>query len=124
MTGYLRIELSPDESARTYLSRQSVRAPMHLSKPYWDGSFLVINGINATAGLFSGDEIDIRVRATAGSRAVFTSPSACRVHRAVPSGGPAIVRNTFEVESGAWLDVYPEIFIPQAGSRYIQTTEI
>ncbi len=97
---------------------------MHLSKPYWDGSHLIVQMVNCTAGLLSGDVIDISVQARTGSSAVLTSPSAQRAFRVRDDGGLAAVNQTFSVEAGAWLEVCPEIFIPHKGSRLRQVTRI
>jgi urease accessory protein len=122
--GYLDIECRADASGRTVLSRQSFRAPVHLSKPHWDGNHLIINVVNPTAGLFAGDYIETTVRVCAGARAVLTSPSAARVFRAKdPSQGTQIVQNIV-VEGGGALDVFPEMLIPHAGAHYSQTTQI
>ncbi len=81
----MRIECRADASGRTFLSRQSFRAPIHLSKPHWDGHHLIVNIVNPTAGLFAGDSIELAVHVCAGARVVLTSPSAARVFRAKDS---------------------------------------
>jgi urease accessory protein len=124
LRGHLEIVCERDGAGRTFLARQSFAAPMHLSKPHWDGHHLVINAVNPTAGLFSGDEIDIDVHARDGASALFTSPSASRVHRAREGEPAARVRQGFHVESGAWLEVCPEMLIVQAGARYEQQTSL
>lgn len=96
---------------------------MHLSKPHLDEGALVVNAVNPTAGLFDGDEVDIDVRVESGARLVLTSPSASRVYRA-RSDKPAIVRQRLAVAEGGSAEFFPELFIPQAGSRYHQQTEL
>jgi urease accessory protein len=120
----LRIECRADASGRTFLSRQSFRAPIHLSKPHWDGSHLIINVVNPTAGLFAGDHLEVAVRVRAGARAVLTSASAARVFRAKHAAQRTQILQTIVVESGARLDVFPEMLIPHGGARYLQTTKI
>jgi urease accessory protein len=95
---------------------------MHMSKPYWEGGLLVVNAINATAGLFSGDAIVCEACVEEGASLLLTSPSAQRVHR-MPEG-EARVEQRFVVRSGGWLEVWPELFIPQSGARYRQRTRI
>jgi urease accessory protein len=124
LRGHLDLVCERDDAGRTFLARQSFAAPMHLSKPYWDGHHLVVNAVNPTAGLFSGDEVEIRVRARAGASVLFTSPSASRVHRARADEPPAKVRQDFHVEAGGWLEVCPEMLIVQAGARYEQHTNL
>ena len=59
---------------------------MHISKPWWDeAGLLIVNAINSTAGLFSGDIIGIHHRGKIRRPMLVTSPSATRAHR-MPSG--------------------------------------
>jgi urease accessory protein len=122
--GHLRIECRVDAARRTFLARQAFRAPVHLSKPHWDGNHLIINVVNPTAGLFAGDHVEMNVRVCQGARTVLTSPSASRVFRARDSVAKAHVTQSLVVEAGGRLDVFPEILIPHAGARYAQTTQI
>jgi urease accessory protein len=57
-----------------------------------------------------------------GASMVLTSPSANRVHRA--RDGRGILTQRLETGEGATLLCYPELFIPHAGCRYTQRTEI
>jgi urease accessory protein len=97
---------------------------MHLSKPYWDGNYLIVNVVNPTAGVFAGDHVDLRVQVCRGASAVLTSPSATRVFRARSSTGSAVAEQSFHVESQGRLDVFPEILIAHTGARYAQRTRI
>lgn len=125
MTGSLQsqVELNfrLDESMRrTILSRRKTGGLCHLSKPYWDGSVLSVQLVNPTAGLFSGDRLEIDIDVGAGSQVALTSPSATRFHT-MPEGR-AEIRQTFHVGDEAWLDYWPEITIPQRDSDTKQTT--
>lgn len=117
----LRCEVRPD--GVSYLSRQSFRAPIHLSKPHVESGALVVHLVNPTAGFFDGDRLDVRVEAGPGSRVVLSSPGASRVHRA-RGEAPAICSQHLSVEPGAFMEWIPEPFIPQAGARYHQQTKI
>jgi urease accessory protein len=122
VNGHLDIVCSADAEGRSYLSRQSFCAPVHLSKPYSDEGALVVNVVNPTAGLFAGDVIRFDVAVETGARLLLTSPSASRAHKM--HGGEALVEQRFRVENGGFLEVLPELFIPQAGCRYRQRTTI
>ncbi len=122
LSGYLRLVVGPDDLGNSGVREQSVRAPMHLSKPHLDGDTLIINAVNPTAGLFSGDSVECAVRVRSGGRAIFTSPSATRIHRA--TGGPVEFLQNYRVEAGSWLEVNPEFMIPQAGARMVQRTHL
>ena len=124
MNGHLHLTASARvEDGVTYLSHQSFRAPLHLSKPHLDAGALVVNIVNPTAGLFDGDEVQLEVTAETGAHVVLTTPSACRVFRS-RSGKPASLHQRFTVAKGGFLEFYPEAFIPHAGARYRQRTEL
>jgi urease accessory protein len=95
---------------------------MHISKPWWDGGLLIVNAINSTAGLFSGDVIETAVEVKAGAQMLVTSASASRAYR-MPSGR-AVLRQSIQVDAGGWLELLPALFIPHAGSDYLQETSV
>jgi urease accessory protein len=118
--GGYHLVCGPDSTGRSALIGQYVSAPMHISKPWWERGLLIVNAINSTAGLFSGDIIDTSIEVKSGSQMLVTSPSASRAHR-MPAGG-ATVRQSIEVASGGYLEMLPALFIPHAGSDYFQET--
>lgn len=122
LRGRLEVEAHPGPEGQTVLSRNDISAPFHVSKPYWTGDVLVAQAVNATAGVFAGDELGIDVAVRRGAKLLLTAPSAHRIHRM--DGGFAVQRQRFVVESGAWFEMMPELFIPQEGSRYRQETRI
>jgi urease accessory protein len=122
--GHLHIECQVDSHGRTFLRKQSFRAPIHLSKPHWDGNYLIINVVNPTAGLFAGDHVEVTVRVCAGARAVLTTPSATRVFRAKHSTQRTEIVQIIVVENGGRLDVCPDILIAHGGARYSQASRI
>ncbi len=117
-------------TGRSFVGEQSHRAPMHVGKGHWDADarVLTVHTVNATAGLFAGDAVDWRVRVGAGARLRLVGPSATRVHRAARGGietdDEAVMAQGFTVAAGGWLEVWPELFIPHAGSRCRQTTRV
>lgn len=122
LQGHLHLTCGLDSLGRSFLRRQSFRAPMHISKPHLEGNTLVVNVVNPTAGLLAGDVIRCDIHVESGARLLLTSPSANRAHR-MPSGLAQVVQH-FRVDSGAWLENLPELFIPQAGTRYRQETTL
>jgi len=123
LNGHLHLIGSRYDSGQTYLRQQSFRAPLHISKPHEDAGCLVVNIVNPTAGIFDGDAIELTAEAEAGASLVLTTPSASRVYRS-RSGAPAKVVQRFTARADAFLEYFPEPFIPQAGARYQQTTEL
>lgn len=122
MKGGLHLVCGPDAGGRSALIGQYVSAPMHISKPWWEEGLLIVNAINSTAGLFSGDIIDSTIEVKSGAQMLVTSASASRAHR-MPSG-MASVRQDIRVARGGWLELWPAFFIPHAGSNYFQETSI
>lgn len=123
MIGHLHLTCQARDG-RTVLSKQSFRAPVHLSKPYWDGSALIVNVVNPTAGYFGGDEVDVRVRVQSGARAVITSPSATRIYQAREGQAAMSLCQHISVCPGGWLDWCPEMTVAHKGSRCIQQTTV
>jgi urease accessory protein len=121
LRGHLSAVAAVDARGHTYLREQSFRAPLHLSKPHSEADALVVNMVSPTAGLFDGDEVDISLMVESGACAVFTTPSATRIHRA-RGDRPAIVRQSLTVQAGGFAEFFPELLIPQRGARYRQET--
>jgi urease accessory protein len=95
---------------------------MHISKPYLESGVLVVNVINPTAGLLSGDRIESRVVVESGARLLLSTPSASRAH-CMPEGW-ASIQQEYAVQAGASLENWPELLIPQGGARYRQHTTL
>lgn len=120
LRGGLDLVASQDRDGRVFLRRQSFSPPIHISKPHHDAGWLVVNLASPSPGLLCGDRVDARVVVEPGARLLITAPSANRIHNT--GDGHAELTQTFEVQSGAALDVWPEYLIPQAGARYTQQT--
>jgi urease accessory protein len=122
VTGCLHLVCGPDAGGRSALIGQYVSAPMHISKPWWEEGLLIVNAVNSTAGLFSGDVIDTSIEVRSGAQMLLTSASASRAHR-MPEG-MAAVHQSIRVARDGWLEVLPSIFIPHTGSNYFQETSV
>lgn len=117
----LRVAARPDDGVTT-LASQSFRAPFHLSKPYWDADTrtLLVQVVNPTAGILSGDRLESAVIVEEGAAVLLTTPSASRVFRM--RAGEARSTQVFRVERGGWLEVLPEPLVPHRGSVFHQRT--
>lgn len=120
LSGHLDLTCAVRADGQTFIRAQSFAAPIHLSKPHLDEGVLVVNVVNPTAGLLAGDRIQVRVAVESGARVLLTAPSASRAHRVIE--GDARVQQEFRVAGGAWLESWPEMFIPQGGAQYRQRT--
>lgn len=119
---FLRAEAKP--GGRTVVGAQAFRAPFHVSKPYWDldTRTLLLQVVNPTAGILSGDRLEASVEVAAGAAMLLTTPSASRVFK-MRSGDARSVQR-FSVEDGGWLEVLPEPLVPHRGSVFHQRTEL
>lgn len=119
----LRAAARPEDGVTT-LASQSFRAPFHLSKSYWepDTRTLLVQVVNPTAGILSGDRLESSVAVESGAAVLLTTPSASRVFRM--RSGAAHSTQTFHVASGAWLEVLPEPLVPHRGSVFHQSTSL
>jgi urease accessory protein len=119
----LRAAARADDGVTT-LASQAFRAPFHLSKPYWDADTrtLLVQVVNPTAGILSGDRLESSVTVGPGAAVLLTTPSASRVFR-MRSGAARSVQ-TFHVATGGWLEVLPEPLVPHRGSVFHQHTTL
>lgn len=120
--GQLSLGATRRADGRTVLSEQAFRAPFHLSKPYWDHdtSTLLVQVVNPTAGILSGDALSSTVHVGPSAAVLLTTPSASRVF--CMREGRASARQEFSVDAGGWLEVLPEPLVPHRASVFDQTT--
>lgn len=109
-------------NGRTYLDNIFCSVPFHISKPYWDGSVLLLQVANPTAGLFSGDQLSCSVQVKENAALLFTNQGASRIH---PSTGAGVaLEQVFGVSDKGWLEIFPELLIPYRGASLTQKTVV
>lgn len=123
-SGHLSVRAAVRQDGRSALVHQSFRAPFHLSKPYWDpdGKVLVLQVVNPTAGILSGDRLSSHIAVASGAALLVSTPSASRVF--TMREGRAEHVQTFTVAPGGWLEVLPEPLVPHRGSTFRQVTQV
>ncbi|MEO6568156.1 MAG: urease accessory protein UreD [Opitutaceae bacterium] len=122
--GHLQLSATARADGRTALAAQSFRAPYHVSKAYWDSDAraLLVQVVNPTAGILSGDRLESEIAVGTGAALMVTTPSASRVFKM--KTGSAECRQRFAVAAGGWLEVMPEPLVPHRGCSYRQATRI
>lgn len=123
LNGHLRLRCELRSDGQSFISEQSFRAPIHLSKTHQDQGHVIQSIVNPTAGFFDGDQLATEIEVAAGAKLVLSTPSASRVYR-TRSGKAAQSEQVFRVGENASLEWIPEPFIPHAGARYVQKTRI
>lgn len=120
LEGYLHLTAALDERGKTILTRKGFRSPIHVSKPYPKGSALLVNMMSPTAGMLEGDRVQIDVELEKGAQLILSNPTALRIHKM--DRHEAQWDQQFRIADGAFLESHPEWTIPQAKSRFRQTT--
>ena len=123
LSGHLELRCENRADGVPFISHQSFRAPVHLSKSHVDHGHLVQSIVNPTAGFFDGDHLESDIHVAPGAKLVLSTPSASRVYR-TRSGAATVICQKFRVEKDGALEWIPEPFIPHAGARYVQRTTI
>ncbi len=118
----LRLRFEATEDGVTRLTHRQTGGLCHVGKPYWDGRALLTQLINPTAGFFAGDRLDAEIDVLAGASVLLSSPSATRLHT-MHSGASEMIQ-TFRIGENAWLEVIPDLLIPQAASEATIRTRI
>ncbi|MBB5352747.1 urease accessory protein [Haloferula luteola] len=116
----LRFEAGPEGVTR--LTHRQAGGLCHIGKPYWDGKVLLTQLINPTAGFFAGDRLVAEIELGAGASVLLSSPSATRLH--TMHHGASELRQTFRLSEHSWLEVLPDLLIPQKASEATLHTRI
>jgi urease accessory protein len=121
-SGHIALRAERGDAGKTWIARQSFCAPFHLSKSYWDDQALIVQIVNPTAGILSGDTLDAKIEVGEKAALLVTTPSATRVFHM--KDGMATCRQHLCVAQEGWLEFWPEPLTLHQHSRYRQTTTI
>jgi urease accessory protein len=104
---------------RTVLAGCRFTLPLQVLTPLaLAGDACVVSKLNPTGAVLGGDRLRVDVHVARGARAVVTTPSATKIHRA--DGAPAEQDVRLTVEAGGALEWVPDHTIPFAGSAFRQ----
>ena len=109
---------------RTILTKSRCSSPWHLFPPmYLDSSGCAFTSlINPSSGFVAGDHLSIHASVGCDAHVVLSTPSANRVYRSLGKEARQTVK--LSVASGGVLEWFPEVTIPFAGSRFVQTIDL
>ncbi|MBK1880142.1 urease accessory protein UreD [Pelagicoccus mobilis] len=123
VAGHLYATCTRDDSGKCILSRKEFKTPIHISKPYWNGSNLLLNLMCPTAGMLAGDSVDLEIEIEEDACLTLSNPSSMRIHKMDPES-EATWTQTFHVAKGGFLESNPEWLILQGESAFTQKTGI
>jgi urease accessory protein len=120
----LRFVAAPD--GRTRLARRDWRfplrttAPMYLDPSSRDMAYIYVQ--NPTGGVFPGDRLETRLVLDAGARVHLTTQSATKIYGT--NEAEALQSIDIRLASGSYLELVPDLVIPQARSRFRQRVDV
>ncbi len=112
------------QGQRTVLAKSRCSSPWHLFPPMYLDAFgcAFTSLINPSGGYVAGDHLSIQAALERDAHVVFSTPSANRVYRSLGEETRQTVN--LSVGSGGVLEWFPEMTIPFAGSRFVQTMDV
>lgn len=121
--GKLRLEYA-SRNGKTIIARSHCTSPWHLFPPIYldDSGAAYTLLLNPSGGLVGGDRLSIDMTLGPQSHVLISTPSANRVYRSLGETARQTVH--LSIASGAVLEWFPEVTIPFAGSRFVQTIEV
>jgi urease accessory protein len=123
--GLLDVRLERGPGGLTRIVRRAQRFPLHLTTPLYldplDPGMPFLYVQNPSGGVFSGDNLEIRLEAGPGARAHVTTPSATRLLHMDAEGARQEVQLVLGDE--AYVELLPEPIIPHAGCRFEQRVQ-
>lgn len=112
------------DGLRTILTASRCSTPWHFFPPAYldDSGCAVTSLVNPSGGFVAGDHLSIHAALEEGAHVLMTTPSASRVYRSLGEDSRQSV--TLSVSPGAVIEWFPEVTIPFAGSRFVQTMAV
>jgi len=107
------LEFACDPSGRTFLRRQHVTYPFHVTRPFYldpaSPCFATLYLQSLSGGLVQGDQLKIAVRVETGAAVLVTTQSATKAHSMERAA--AAQSASFEVAAGGYLEYLPDTTI-------------
>ncbi|ULA61072.1 MAG: Urease accessory protein UreD [Nitrospira sp.] len=112
------------DGSRTILTTSRCSTPWHFFPPAYldDSGCAVTSLVNPSGGFVAGDHLSIHAALEEGAHVVMTTPSANRIYRSLGEDSRQSI--TLSVAPDAVIEWFPEVTIPFAGSRFVQTMTV
>lgn len=112
------------DGSRTILTTSRCSTPWHFFPPAYldDSGCAVTSLVNPSGGFVAGDHLSIHAALEEGAHVVMTTPSANRIYRSLGEDSRQSI--TLSVAPDAVIEWFPEVTIPYAGSRFVQTMAV
>jgi urease accessory protein len=120
----LRFAVAPDGC--TYAVRRESRFPLRMTTPMYldpqkrEMAFVYVQ--NPTGGVFAGDRLHTRLELEVGAHVHVTTQAATKVYRMEAGHGQYAI--DVSLAPGSYLELVPDLLIPQSGSRLVQTLQV
>jgi urease accessory protein len=120
----LRFAVAPD--GRTQAVRREFQFPLRTTAPMYldpaSAGMAFVYVQNPTGGVFAGDRLRTRLALEAGAMVHVTTQAATKVYR-MPVGF-GVQATEVMLAPGSYLELVPDLLIPHAGSRLVQTLDV
>jgi urease accessory protein len=120
----LRFAVAPD--GRTRAVRREFRFPLRMTAPMYldpaSSGMAFVYVQNPTGGVFAGDRLRTRLVLDAGATVHVTTQAATKVYRM--DEGRGVQATDVTLAPGSYLELVPDLLIPHAGSRLVQTLDV
>ena len=125
MNGTLHLAFEKADTGATVLHLRRQEPPWRVIRAFAGPSGeALVHLNNVSGGVLSGDQLELRVTLSAGSRAQITTTGATRIYRQAAGAREAHSTAHFELAENSLLELLPDAMIPYAGSAFAQTNTV
>jgi urease accessory protein len=120
----LRLAFAADTHGATRLVDRRHHGPLVVQRAFYPEGPAVphVYVLHPPGGVVGGDDLHLQVACAAGAHALLTTPAATKAYRT--AGPPSVIRQTFAVEAGGWLEWLPQETILHDGTDVTLSTEV
>lgn len=120
----LALRFAADAAGTTRLTSRQHEGPLVVQRSFYPEGPAVphVYVLHPPGGVVGGDELHLDVGCGAGAHALLTTPAATKAYRT--AGATSMIRQTFRIAGGAWLEWLPQETILHDGTDVTLTTEV
>lgn len=120
----LRLGFVADADGNTRLASRRHEGPLVVQRAFYPEGPAVphVYVLHPPGGVVGGDDLQLWVDCGAGARALLTTPAATKAYRT--AGAPSVIRQSFHVAGGGWLEWLPQETILHDGTDVTLVTEV
>ena len=120
----LALVFGSDATGTTRLTSRQHEGPLVVQRAFYPEGPAVphVYVLHPPGGVVGGDELHLEVDCGRAAHALLTTPAATKAYRT--AGATSVIRQTFRIADGGWLEWLPQETILHDGTDVILTTEV